>query len=95
MKRKKRKYARERYSYKLIKPWFCWYECQYCGDEFKKEELHKFSMTWTRKLHDGSFGAVLQLNGSEYSEWFLCTSCCQTEVEARDYFQRKILPYYK
>ena len=95
MKRQKRKYARERYSYKSIKPWLYWYECQACGQEFRREEIHRLSMFWNRKTFDGEFGAILQLKGSEYSEWFLCTECCRTEVEARDYFERKILPYYR
>lgn len=95
MKRLKKKYAMERYKYDTIKPWFYWYECQSCGHEFKKEKIHRISMLWNRQTFDGEFGAVLQLKGSEFSQWYFCTTCCCTEQEARNYFERSILPYYR
>lgn len=94
MKRKKKKYPRERYSYNTINPWFFWYECQACGHEFKKEKLHMIILRWSKKAIDGSWGVVMKAPSREYSDFYYCTSCCGTEEEARDHFQKHILPYY-
>jgi len=84
----------KKYRAKTIKPWF-WKECCICGDEMRREPVHRILIDWFEKRCGPDNMCVVRDWGGITDTYYFCNACCPTLSDACKYFERELLPLYR